>query len=267
VAPDNISAPTIAGVARVGETLTADDGTWSGVPAPALARQWLRCDPAGAFCTPIAGATGPAFTITADLLQARIRVRVTATNNDGAASKDSDATGLVLPAVQTAGGGGGTTPPAGGTGGAGVIPVVPPGPVMAADTQAPSVALTIAKAKLGAVLRRGLALTVGCSEACRLAVRVTMAAPRRGRSRVLRFALTEAGAVGSLAVKQRAAVIVGSATASRPGAGSARLVVKFTKKARRTLARVRRVALTVAVTATDTAGNAATVQRKTTLRR
>ena len=62
VPPQNTAKPTITGTPRSGQTLTAQDGTWSGTP-PAVARQWLRCDGSGGACAAIAGATGPTLVL------------------------------------------------------------------------------------------------------------------------------------------------------------------------------------------------------------
>ncbi|MFM8888953.1 MAG: hypothetical protein ACKOGM_03050, partial [Solirubrobacterales bacterium] len=42
--PFNTSAPTVAGSADLGQTLTANAGSWSGTPAPTLTYQWERCE-------------------------------------------------------------------------------------------------------------------------------------------------------------------------------------------------------------------------------
>lgn len=91
-APTNKTPPSISGTAQVGETLTATDGTWDGLPAPTYTRQWKADDAA------ISGATGQTYTLTAAEEGARITVTVTATNSEGSASATSPATDPVAPA-------------------------------------------------------------------------------------------------------------------------------------------------------------------------
>ena len=51
-APSNTAAPSISGTPAVGETLTADPGTWSGVPTPTFSYQWQRCAAIGSPTPP-----------------------------------------------------------------------------------------------------------------------------------------------------------------------------------------------------------------------
>ena len=53
--PLNIALPRIAGTPLVGQTLTAEDGTWVGTPPIAFTYQWYACSLSG--CEPIAGET------------------------------------------------------------------------------------------------------------------------------------------------------------------------------------------------------------------
>ncbi|MFZ4585844.1 MAG: hypothetical protein ACOYNI_11535 [Acidimicrobiia bacterium] len=95
--PLNTVIPVVTGTARVGETLSTDDGTWTANPT--FAYQWVRCNAAGAVCTNIASATNNTYTLAAADLNARIRAVITATNAAAAVSASSSLTVLVLPAL------------------------------------------------------------------------------------------------------------------------------------------------------------------------
>jgi hypothetical protein len=56
--------PTIAGLARQGQTLKVSDGSWNQAPA-SLTYAWQRCNPNGRLCVPIAGATAATYAVTA----------------------------------------------------------------------------------------------------------------------------------------------------------------------------------------------------------
>ena len=51
VAPKNESKPTISGTRRVGSTLRANPGTWSGTLPITYSYQWVRCNAQLANCT------------------------------------------------------------------------------------------------------------------------------------------------------------------------------------------------------------------------
>jgi hypothetical protein len=93
--PANDSLPTITGTAVAQRALTADDGDWSGTPAPTLTRQWRRCDKNGANCSDIGGATGPTYVLANADVDHRIRVVVQATNVAGTVTATSAATSVV----------------------------------------------------------------------------------------------------------------------------------------------------------------------------
>lgn len=93
-APTNSGEPTISGSAVVGQTLTADNGVWSGTGIT-FTYQWLRCDSAGGACQNVAGATAKTYDVQAADVGFRLRVRVTATNADGANSAAANATPVV----------------------------------------------------------------------------------------------------------------------------------------------------------------------------
>lgn len=93
VAPENTVAPSISGTARVGETLTASAGEWTGDPAPTFAYQWY------AGSTPIAGATGATLALTPDQLGLTISLSVTGLNEIGSAGATSAPTAAVVAAL------------------------------------------------------------------------------------------------------------------------------------------------------------------------
>ena len=101
VAPVNTTAPTVSGTAKVGQTLTAGDGTWSNTPT-SYAYQWLRCNGGGNSCVNVANGTQKTYTLVGVDSGNTMRVRVTATNTDGSASAQSDHTAAVEPAGATA---------------------------------------------------------------------------------------------------------------------------------------------------------------------
>lgn len=83
--------PAITGTAEVGETLTADDGTFTGDAVITYVWQWF----AGGVAIP--GATATTFALTSAQLGKVITVRVVATNASGSASGYSAATTAVAP--------------------------------------------------------------------------------------------------------------------------------------------------------------------------
>jgi hypothetical protein len=98
-APTNTTEPRILGTARIGATLTANRGIWTGDPT-SYRYQWVRCAasggrPDGSDCPAIRGATDQQYDVTAADAGRRLRVRVTATNADGSATAASNATSLI----------------------------------------------------------------------------------------------------------------------------------------------------------------------------
>jgi hypothetical protein len=94
-APANAALPAITGTTKDGQTLTSSAGTWSGSSPITYARQWQRCNSAGASCTAIAGETNATYVLTATDVAKRIRVTVTATNAAGNATATSAASATV----------------------------------------------------------------------------------------------------------------------------------------------------------------------------
>jgi hypothetical protein len=98
-APKNTAPPTITGTPKVGQTLTADPGSWSGNPT-SFAYQWQRCDADVAACQDIIGATSKTYAVPLADLGYRLRVMVTARNAKGTASATSAITTVVAPVTK-----------------------------------------------------------------------------------------------------------------------------------------------------------------------
>jgi hypothetical protein len=95
-APKNTTPPTVSGTPKVGQTLTADTGSWSGSPT-SFTFQWQRCDADVATCSNVVGATGKTYGVSVADLGYRLRVAVTAHNAKGSASSTSAITTIVIP--------------------------------------------------------------------------------------------------------------------------------------------------------------------------
>lgn len=67
---ENLTRPTVSGLAQVGQQLSTTDGTWYPVPTQ-LSYQWLRGS------TPISGATAASYTVTAADAGSALSVQVT----------------------------------------------------------------------------------------------------------------------------------------------------------------------------------------------
>jgi glucose/arabinose dehydrogenase len=83
--PENVALPEVTGIPRVGNTLSATTGTWTGSEPLDFSYQWLRCGVGGYRCVQITGATDAEYSLTAADFGSTIRVAVTATNPAGAA--------------------------------------------------------------------------------------------------------------------------------------------------------------------------------------
>jgi hypothetical protein len=88
--PVNTVAPAITGTAKVGQTLTASLGTWTGKPTPALTRQWKAAGVA------ILGATAATYVPVVGDIGKVITVTVTGTSSAGVKSATSAATAAVI---------------------------------------------------------------------------------------------------------------------------------------------------------------------------
>lgn len=103
--------PSISGSAREGSTLTGNDGSWTGTTPVTFARQWRRCDSAGANCVDIGGATGTSYVLVAADIGATIRYQVKGTNVAGNSTATSSQT-AVIQALPPSGGSVSYTPQA-----------------------------------------------------------------------------------------------------------------------------------------------------------
>lgn len=97
VAPANTTPPSIEGTPRDGETLTANEGTWTGDEPMTFTYQWQRCDGNGLNCANLAGATGRTYAVQTSDVNNRLRVVVTAKNVTGSTSANSQPTATVTP--------------------------------------------------------------------------------------------------------------------------------------------------------------------------
>lgn len=105
-APVNTAEPVISGSPVEGSTLTTTTGTWTGVGTITYAYQWVRCGadgglPDGSDCPSISGATSSSYTLTADDIDRRLRVQVTATNAAGSTTATANPTGIVTQSTTT----------------------------------------------------------------------------------------------------------------------------------------------------------------------
>jgi hypothetical protein len=96
-APYPTGAPSVDGIAQAGQTLTAGDGTWTGAPS-SFAYQWQRCFGDGTGCGDVPGATAKTLALADRNVGDTFRVRVTATEGIGSASKLSATTAAVAEA-------------------------------------------------------------------------------------------------------------------------------------------------------------------------
>jgi len=157
-------------------------------------------------------------------------VTVRAKDDEG---QTSTATKTVAITKQPDGGGGG----GGGGGGTG------------GDTSPPAASLTVAKQKLKAVLKKGLAVRATCGEHCTLSIQLVV---DKATAKKLKLG--------------KKATVIGKLTGSLDGGGQ--LKVKLTAKAKKALKQARSVKVSVRAVATDDAGNAgAPILKRVTLKR
>jgi hypothetical protein len=71
--------PAIAGTPQQGQTLSVDEGAWTGAPS-GFAYVWSRCDATGSGCAPVVGATANTYVPGVEDSGMTIRVTVTGAN-------------------------------------------------------------------------------------------------------------------------------------------------------------------------------------------
>ncbi len=91
----DLSAPSIAGVLQLGQTLRAEPGIWSGAGALYYTYQWESCSATGSECAPIEGASEPEYVLGKGDLGTTVRVKVTVTNPSGSQTRYSAATAKI----------------------------------------------------------------------------------------------------------------------------------------------------------------------------
>ena len=103
--PVDTSPPTISGTPEVGQTFTANAGSWSGAQPITFAYRWRRCDRNGGSCSDISGATSQSYTLKQVDAGNTLRVRVTGSNSAGSSSATSAPSALVKQAPPAGPGG------------------------------------------------------------------------------------------------------------------------------------------------------------------
>ncbi len=93
--PRNSTAPSISGTLQVGQTVTANNGDWTGQQPMTFTYQWRRCDSNGGSCSDISGARSKTYALTSADQGNTLRVRVTARNAAGSTTATSAASGVV----------------------------------------------------------------------------------------------------------------------------------------------------------------------------
>lgn len=93
--PSNTALPSISGLLKTGQLLSASNGGWSGTAPITFGYQWQLCNVLGGGCANIAKATSSTFLLGLLDVGGTLRVVVTATNAAGSTPATSAATGLI----------------------------------------------------------------------------------------------------------------------------------------------------------------------------
>jgi RHS repeat-associated protein len=97
----DVTVPSVHGYAQVGAVLSAETGSWRGVPPIAYAYQWQRCSEGGTGCANISAATSQTYVPVQEDASHTLRVVVTATNSEGSSSAESALTKVVAAGTTT----------------------------------------------------------------------------------------------------------------------------------------------------------------------
>lgn len=95
-APANTKQPNPSGTAQEGQTVTVDNGLWSGLTPIRFSYQWQSCTAVNPVCTDIAGATKSSYLIGTNHVGSVLRAVITATNSIGKTTAGSNLTAIVL---------------------------------------------------------------------------------------------------------------------------------------------------------------------------
>ncbi|HEY0517520.1 MAG TPA: hypothetical protein VGD00_10395, partial [Solirubrobacteraceae bacterium] len=95
IAPFDTVAPSVLGLAVTGQTLTANEGLWTGTAPITYAFQWQQCSKAGTGCTNVTGENKSTYVIRDADAAHKLRVVVTAKNVAGTTEKESATTAEV----------------------------------------------------------------------------------------------------------------------------------------------------------------------------
>jgi hypothetical protein len=93
--PANTALPTVSGTVQEGQTLTADNGTWTGTEPITYSYSWQRCDSSGGRCAHIGGSNHTTYAVQKSDVDSTLRVAVTGRNASGTNSATSAPTVMV----------------------------------------------------------------------------------------------------------------------------------------------------------------------------
>jgi hypothetical protein len=97
----NTVPPSVGGLLRVGQKLTAASGTWTGVAPIAFHFQWYRCDATGAHCLSVHGSTRATYTLVVKDVGHTLGLTVTATDSSGSKAAYASLAGPIAAKAST----------------------------------------------------------------------------------------------------------------------------------------------------------------------